>query len=88
MGWKKGFNRTYRHGGPSPLINSSMTVRKSHLSLTDASETRSSHFKSVEVRVVSYNVCGFGAGFGDVDERMVTEVPHTNEGALGTLVIR
>ncbi|CAE7204324.1 unnamed protein product [Symbiodinium sp. CCMP2456] len=25
-------------------------------------------------RLVAYNVCGFGAGFGDVDEAMVTEV--------------
>ncbi|CAE7654963.1 unnamed protein product [Symbiodinium sp. KB8] len=27
-----------------------------------------------QLRVVAYNVCGFGAGFGDVDEAMVTEV--------------
>jgi len=27
-----------------------------------------------ELRVVAYNVCGFGAGFGDVEEAMVTEV--------------
>ena len=29
-----------------------------------------------ELRVVAYNVCGFGAGFGDVEEAMVTEVPR------------
>ena len=31
-------------------------------------------FSKKQIRVVSYNVCGFGAGFKEVDEKVVTEV--------------
>mmetsp|Transcript_31576 Transcript_31576/g.55974 ORF Transcript_31576/g.55974 Transcript_31576/m.55974 type:complete len:348 (+) Transcript_31576:2-1045(+) len=31
-------------------------------------------YDSKELRVVSYNVCGFGAGFGEADEAKVTDV--------------